>query len=178
MGRGLLVAAMMVGLIGAPKVADACSPPQPRDAGPEVPMLFRSVEPTGGIVPTNVAVRVHYAHKYFPFRPNPNITARIAGGGPLSVTVEHVESYLPGYPYEESVSGWQELYEVRVAGVPPDTSFELLDQFDAPCSPCTEREPAPFASFTAGAGPDVTPPILDPHGGQLIGTGYAEQGNS
>jgi MYXO-CTERM domain-containing protein len=162
--------------------APACTPPHYPDAGaPEGPQLGRSVSPASGTtVPTNVVVRVGYGFKYFA---EPNgigaIGARIVGGAELDAQVTLVDEHDVTNPFgSEFLVDHIRLYEVRIPSLPPGATFELLDRFDAPCDPCIERDPAPFAMFTAGAGPDTEPPVLDPAGGVIVDRGYQELFNS
>ena len=163
--------------------ADACTPPPPPpDGGIDMtPSLARIVEPDGGTVPTNVVVRVTYAHANIQVPFTPEITARVVGGGSLPATATLARSWNDYNPFATpALRATFDLWEVRVQGVPAGATFELLDRYDAPCKPCSEGEPAAFATFTAGAGPDLIPPVLDGDSGHIMSDviGYQESTNT
>jgi hypothetical protein len=131
-------------------------------------------------VPTNVVVRVEYVSKNFTDRGAFGaIGARIVGGAeiPVQVTLAHERALSDPFQWDPLFNLYS-LYEVRLPSLAPGAMFELLDRFETPCDPCVEHDPAPFATFTAGAGPDTQPPVLDPNSGVIASMGYHELYNS
>jgi hypothetical protein len=130
-------------------------------------------------VPTNVVVRVEYHSKYLDPNELAGLWVRTVGGAelPAEVTLAQDNDVYNPFDYEFLYDHVRR-YEVRIPSLAAGTTFELLDRFDAPCHPCVAHDPAPFATFTAGPGPDTEPPVLDPSGGVIVDRGYQELYNT
>jgi MYXO-CTERM domain-containing protein len=145
-----IVAVVLV--LGA-RIAAACSPPS---TGLRERTSFPRSAAIG--VPTNVRPLVFYAGSEGVFGipvPGDDLEMRARDGATVAIQKELAFT---------ATTVWSTSWVIIVrpaTPLRPGTTYDLVDRRPKiPCGPadCTLGPPAPFASFTTGAGPDNTPP--------------------
>jgi hypothetical protein len=152
----LLLATSLVAVIGAPKIARACSYAEP-GLGP-----FRSPLPADGSTnqPRNARIWVGYPLFTYPGGPVPpplgqDLALRAKGGAPVSTTFRLVNGDALGFTY---------VVMTPAQSLLANTTYELVDKRTLPCEvargSCALGTPAAFSSFTTGDFLDSKPPTF------------------